>query len=121
MSKKVVFDLDGTLCTSSAPDYENAQAIPEAVEVVNRLYDEGFTILVYTARFMGRNGSDIHKTYHEGYDFTKKQLEKWGIKHHRLMMGKPPADVVIDDLAVFFQPDWKEIEKRIREKVGDSK
>jgi hypothetical protein len=33
------------------------------------------------------------------------------------MMGKPPADIVIDDLAVFFTPDWNEIDKQIRDKV----
>jgi FMN phosphatase YigB (HAD superfamily) len=117
MSRNVVFDLDGTLCTQSGPDYEKAQPIPEAIEVVNRLYDDGYTILIYTARFMGRNKSDIHKTYHEGYEFTKRQVDGWGIRHHRLMMGKPPADIVIDDLAVFFTPDWNEIDKQIRDKV----
>jgi len=117
VSRNLVFDLDGCLCTQSNPDYENAQAFPEAIEVVNKLYDDGYTILIYTARFMGRNGNDIHKTYHEGYDMTKRQLANWGVRYHRLLMGKPPADAVIDDRAVFFTPDWQEIDKQIREKV----
>ncbi len=117
MSRNLVFDLDGTLCTQSSPDYENAQPIREAIEVVNKLYDDGYTILIYTARFMGRNGNDIHKAYHDGYDLTKRQLEGWGVRHHRLLMGKPPADAVVDDLALFFKPDWNEIDRKIREKV----
>jgi hypothetical protein len=32
-------------------------------------------------------------------------------------MGKPPADAVVDDLALFFKPDWNEIDRKIREKV----
>ncbi len=117
MSRVLVFDLDGTLCTQANPDYEKAQPVPEAIEVVNKLYDDGYTILIYTARFMGRNACDIHKAYHDGYELTKRQLDSWGVRYHRLLMGKPPADAVIDDRALFFTPDWNQIDTKIRENV----
>jgi hypothetical protein len=33
------------------------------------------------------------------------------------MMGKPPADVVVDDRAVFFTPDWQAVDRQIRGRV----
>ena len=38
-------------------------------------------------------------------DLTEKQLEKWGVKYHELLFGKPHADVFIDDKAVS-DTDW---------------
>lgn len=114
----VVFDLDGCLCTQAGGSYADAQPIPDAIAVVNRLYDEGFAVLIYTARFMGRNRSDLHATYDEGFELTRRQLAGWGVRYHRLMMGKPPADVVVDDRAVFFRPDWNAIEEDIRRRLA---
>lgn len=117
--KRITFDLDGCLCTQVEQDYNDAQPLAAAINVVNKLYDEGYTITIYTSRFMGRNGNDLHKTYHEGYEFTRKQLAAWQVKHHFLFMGKPPTDIVVDDRSVFFKPDWPAIEQQIREKLGE--
>ena len=54
------FDLDGTLGTtpphqedSTPGDYMNSVPMQERIDVVNRLYDEGHTILIETARGSG--------------------------------------------------------------------
>ena len=50
-----VFDIDGTLCTKATDfDYDGSEPIQERIDVVNRLYDEGHTIIMQTARGMGR-------------------------------------------------------------------
>jgi dTDP-glucose 4,6-dehydratase len=86
------FDLDGTLCTKRELDYQNAEPYKSRIEHVNSLYDAGHTIIIETAR-----GSGVTK----GTDWdsiTKKQLEKWGLKHHQLRTGvKISADIYIDD------------------------
>ena len=33
-------------------------------------------------------------------DFTKEQIESWGVKHHKLTLGKPAYDIFIDDRAI---------------------
>ena len=39
------FDLDDTLCRTEGMDYENAKPIQKRLDRVNKLYDEGHTII----------------------------------------------------------------------------
>jgi hypothetical protein len=110
MSTKVyVVDIDGTICTKTDGDMDYRAATPflERIHKVNELYDQGHTIIYFTARGMGRSKNNPSVAYEECYTITKHQLEVWGAKHHRLVMGKPYADVYLDDKGVndkdFFQ------------------
>jgi hypothetical protein len=107
--KRICFDLDGVLCSQTGGRYEDAIPNNEAIEVVNGLYHNGFRIIIHTARFMGRNDQNVIAAYKEGYEFTRRQLDQWGVRYHDLFLGKPSFDVVVDDLAVFFEPDWQKI------------
>jgi hypothetical protein len=108
--KTICFDLDGVLCSLAEGRYENAVPNCEAIGLVNRLHDRGCRIIIYTARFMGRNDQNVLAAYKEGYDFTRRQLQQWGVKYDDLILGKPSFDVLIDDRAVFFESDWQKIE-----------
>tara|TARA_R100000458_G_C8249539_1_gene226779 strand:- start:1065 stop:1391 length:327 start_codon:yes stop_codon:yes gene_type:complete len=94
---KYVFDLDGTLCTNTYGSYEKAQPLKERIKVVNELFDEGNEIIILTARGMGRHGNCRSKAISEFYEFTKGQLEEWGVKYHDLFLGKPSGDIYVDD------------------------
>ena len=107
MSKIYAFDLDETLCIRKKgvenlgpKKYLYCLPIQDMIEKVNKLYDAGNTIIIYTARGMSQFNGDIHKVYSELYDVTKKSLEEWGIKYHTLIMGKPHYDYLIDDKAI---------------------
>jgi len=95
-----VFDIDGTICTTSAPDYANAEPLNERIKVVNKLYDEGNIIFFNTARGMGRTGNNHKEANRIFFDMTLEQLEKWGVKYHRLMLGKPSGDIYVDDKGI---------------------
>jgi hypothetical protein len=56
------------------------------------LYDEGHTIIYWTAR-----GATTGLDWSE---LTKTQLDFWGCKYHELRMGKPMYDVWVDDKAI---------------------
>ncbi len=86
------FDLDGTLCSSSAPVYAEETPFQERINRVNELFDEGHYIKIYTARGM--------TTKLDCREVTEWQLEKWKIKHDELIMGKPAADIYIDDKGI---------------------
>lgn len=86
------FDIDGTLCNVTDGDYPKAVPRLGVIELLNGLYDEGHTIFVHTAR-----GSTSGLEWRE---LTEKQLKSWKVKYHRLVMGKPGADVFIDDKCI---------------------
>lgn len=93
-TKIYCFDLDETLCTKALDgDYATAKPMLKAIAKVNELFDEGNTILIFTGR-----GSSSGKNWEE---LTVKQLNQWGLKHHKLIMNKKPTyDIVIDDKAI---------------------
>jgi hypothetical protein len=66
-----------------------AKPIKKNIEKINKLYDEGNTIVYWTAR-----GS---RTNINWYDLTNAQLDEWGAKHHELRVDKPYYDLFIDD------------------------
>ena len=72
--------------------YENAKPIKKNITIINQLYDEGYTIIYWTAR-----GT---KTGINWFNLTKKQLDNWNVKYHELKMGKPAYDLLIDDKAL---------------------
>ena len=96
-----VFDIDGTICGKPHDgDYDTCRPFVERIETINTLYDEGHNITYLTARGMGRHNNDAEKAIAQFYDLTKKQLESWGAKHHQLLLGKPAADLYVDDKGV---------------------
>lgn len=88
------FDLDGTLCTqTSHGKYADALPYQGAIDAVNKLYEDGHTIIVDTAR-----GSTSKIDWSE---VTKDQLKKWSLRYHFLRVGqKLHADVFVDDKAI---------------------
>ena len=94
--KVIYVDIDETIChreTSTdfgvTHDYTKALPIQENIDKINKLYDEGNTIVYWTARG-SRSGIDW-------YDFTEKQLKEWGAKFNLLKCDKPYYDIFIDD------------------------
>ena len=89
--KTYVVDIDGTICTNTDGAYQNAEPYMDRIAQVNELYDEGNTVVYYTARGMGRG---IAATL---VIMTNEQLDAWGAKRHRVVFGKPAGDLYIDD------------------------
>jgi hypothetical protein len=96
---KYVFDIDGTICSLTNGDYENAKPYINRVKIINKLYNAGHQVIFQTARGMGRSGNDQQVAYELFYELTEKQLAKWGVKYHQLFLGKPSGDIYIDDKA----------------------
>ena len=99
-----VFDIDGTICTNlcESKNQDYADSVPNRgrIKKINKLYDEGHTIIMLTARGMGRSGNSVAYAYTAYEKFTEKQLNEWGVKYHRLFLGKPAGDIYIDDKGI---------------------
>ena len=91
--KVFCFDIDNTLCgaVSTDKDYSKVEPIIEMISFVNELYSQGHTIYLYTGRHT------MQATV------TNQWLEEHQVKYHHLYLGKPVADVYIDDLAIRYR------------------
>ena len=82
-------NVDNTICdTPPSADYTKAKPIYERIAKINSLYDQGHTIVCWTARGT-RTGTDWR-------ELTEQQLSKWLVKYHEL---KPTnqCSLFIDD------------------------
>lgn len=94
--KTIMVDLDGVICSEeSFFDRPLAKPIDGAREALARLRAAGHTVVVYTARSWGE------------YRVAKRWLDEHGFEYDGLHMGKPVADVWIDDRALRFK-NWAE-------------
>jgi len=79
--KNFMIDIDGILC----PHVDNEQLelmrtvkpYPEAVEWVNKLFDQGHYVCLFTAR------TDEHK------QITEEWLKRHGFRYHQIIFNKP--------------------------------
>lgn len=89
----IFVDIDDTICyydnSNDTLDYSMAKPYLNRIEKINKLYEEGNTIIYWTAR-----GT---KTGIRWFNITLEQLNKWGCNFHELRMGKPAYDLFIDD------------------------
>jgi hypothetical protein len=101
--KTALVDVDETICFYPGKrQYNLAEPDDKNIDKINKLYDEGWHIVYWTARGGSEKSKAAGKCY---YEFTWRQLESWGCKFHDLSTGtkgkyiKPPYDLVVDDKA----------------------
>jgi hypothetical protein len=79
--KNFLIDIDGTICDdipNEEPERMGTCAVyPDALETLNKWYDEGHIITFFTSR------TEAHR------EITEQWLEKNGFKYHGMLMGKP--------------------------------
>ncbi len=115
MKKKIIcFDLDNVLCNTNLNDYRKSKPIKKNINTLNKLYQNGFYIKIFTARYMGRNRDNITKAKKQAYKITLSQLKKWNVKYDKLIFGKPSFDYYVDDKSIFYDKNWaKKIERKL--------
>ncbi len=79
--KNYLIDIDGTIC-DDIPNEEpermaTAAVYPDALEILNKWYDEGHIITFFTSR------TEEHR------QVTEEWLAKNGFKYHAILFGKP--------------------------------
>tara|TARA_R110000868_G_scaffold63957_3_gene192533 strand:- start:377 stop:754 length:378 start_codon:yes stop_codon:yes gene_type:complete len=105
--KIIAFDLDDVICYRPkeyehlGPNkYDYCEPDQSVIDLVNSLYEDGNKIVIYTARGMSQYKGNVSLIYSELYSKTIQQLDSWGLKYHRLVMGKIHYDLLIDDKAL---------------------
>lgn len=93
---RFIVDIDDTLIKSEKKyceargkmNYYNPQPIQSEIDQVNREFEKGNKIIIFTGR-----GGDIR-------ELTEKQLKEVGVKYHELIMDKPDG-IYIDATQAF--------------------
>ena len=113
-SRKVIFcfDIDNTICRTISNNYSKSIPIKKNIFMINKLYEKGYFIKIYTSRYMGRTNSNKKSAIVMGYRNTFNQLKKWNLKFNKLIMGKPRYDVFIDDKNLNFSKNWSNTLKK---------
>ena len=79
--KNFLIDIDGTIC-DDIPNEEpermkTTQPYPDALEIINKWYNEGHTITFFTSR------TEEHR------EMTEEWLHRHNFKYHGMLMNKP--------------------------------
>lgn len=100
--KRFCFDLDNTLVTYPRVkgDYTTVEPIEKNIKFLRHLYNNGHTIIIFTARRMLTHQGNVAKVVADIGAITLESLKKFDIPYTELYFGKPHADFYIDDLAV---------------------
>lgn len=102
----ICFDIDNVVCKTFKNNYKKSKPLKKNIKKINDLYNKGYYIKLFTARYMGRSNEKKSFAKKKGYIFTKKQLKFWKVNYHKLIFGKPSYDLFIDDKSIFFRKDW---------------
>ena len=88
--RKFVIDIDGIITLFNPNlDYGNSRPNYSNISIINKLFNAGNYIVLFTARG--------YKSKIDWNEITENQLKLWGVKYHELIFGKPDADYYIDD------------------------
>ena len=91
----IYVDIDGTICHTENSDYPNSKLRQNQVDKINKLYDEGHTIVYYTARGLSSGRGELHYR-----PITEQQLKEWGCKYNELCFKGHNADYFVDDRGI---------------------
>lgn len=83
----ITYDLDGTLSLELKDWklYKHAPAVEGAIDELNTLKEQGHIIIIHTARF------------EEDREVTMEWLRENKVKYDILVLGKPRADLYVDN------------------------
>lgn len=107
---KIAFDLDNTVVKNGTIEnnFFDAEVIPEMLELVNMLFDDGHEIYFFTSRDQ----------------YFQLETENWlrekGIKFHYMYCSKPFYHIFIEDRAIGWKDGLtKENLKELMERIED--
>ena len=104
--KRLIFDLDDTLCTTQNGDYANARPITEVIEKLKEYHRQGLTIVINTSRNMRTYQGNIGAINKNTLPIIIDWLRRHDIPYHELYVGKPWCGFegfYVDDKAI--RPD----------------
>ena len=86
--------------------WKNSKPIKKNINLINSLFNKGYHIKIFTARYMGRTNDNRRLAQLKAKNLTISQLKKWKVKYNSIYFGKISYDMIVDDKAIFFKKNW---------------
>lgn len=113
----IAVDFDGTIVRGMYPGIGPLQ--PDAVKCINRLYDDGHYIIIWTCRDGALLLAAINSLLAAGVKFHRVNDDEPGnLTKYGGAGRKVYADVYVDDRQVGGLPPWREIYEKISGRTG---
>ena len=66
-SKRLIVDCDGVIADKThGGEYSKAEPLQHGINQVNKLYEMGYEVVLYTARYGDREKANINRQYERG-------------------------------------------------------
>lgn len=108
----LLVDFDATLFPW-APLYQDNPPIPGAVYAMKALRDAGFELQIFSSRLSRTWLMAAKESYAKNIDHMSKLLNRYDIPFDGFATEKIPALAYIDDRAIEFKNNWKQIADRL--------
>ena len=119
--KRLIFDIDDTLCNTQNSDYTNAKPILAMVEKLREYHSQGFTIVLNTSRNMRTYSGNVGEINKNTLPIIIDWLARHNVPYDEIYVGKPWCGFegfYIDDKAIrpkeFLDLSYDEICKLLR-------
>jgi len=87
--KKLIVDLDGTITEANTSDYRAVKPCFEVVEKLQEYKNNGFTIIISTARNMRTFKGNIGEINIHTLPIIIEWLDKYCVPYDEILVGKP--------------------------------
>jgi capsule biosynthesis phosphatase len=101
--KRLIFDLDDTLCTTVESDYENAKPNAKMIEKIRQYKQDGFEIVISTSRNVRTYEGSIGKINANTLPIIIDWLRKQEVPYDEIYVAKPwcgHEGFYVDDKAI---------------------
>ena len=127
----IIVDVDGVIADKNhRGDYSKAGPLWHGIKQVNKLYELGYHITLFTARYGCRENGNTNRQYQRGYIELIDWLSQYGVRYDCVFMGKPAGVLYIDDKASRVDSDseegwqdvWSQVKKlKDKDRYGNKK
>lgn len=114
--KRLIFDVDETICTTENGDYKNSKPIPQIIEKMWEYKKQGFEICLSTSRNMRTYYGNSGKIAANTLPILIEWLQKHNVPYDEIYIAKPWCGFegfYIDDKSIrpdeFLQLSYEEI------------
>jgi len=87
--KRLIMDLDDTICSTSKGDYENSKPNQLVIEKLSKYKSEGFEIVIHTSRNMRTYKGNVGKINIHTLPNIFNWLNKNNVPYDEIIIGKP--------------------------------